>query len=48
MIYRIEIATRRGLRDPRGKHAAGKVREFLKIPVSGIRTRVTSTTSKRA
>jgi phosphoribosylformylglycinamidine synthase len=39
MIHRIEIATRRGLRDARGEHVASKVRSFLDIPVVAIRTR---------
>ena len=39
VIHRIEIATRRGLRDPRGEHAAGQIRDFLDIPVDGVRTR---------
>ena len=39
MIHRIEIATRRGLRDARGEHVARRVRSFLDIPVSNVRTR---------
>ena len=39
MIHRIEIATRRDLRDARGEHTAAQVREFLGIPVEAIRTR---------
>jgi phosphoribosylformylglycinamidine synthase len=39
MIHRIEIATRRGLRDARGEHVARKVRTFLDIPVASVRTR---------
>ena len=31
MIHRIEIATRRGLRDARGEHVASKLRSFLDI-----------------
>jgi len=39
MIHRIEIAVRRGLPDARGEHAAGRVRDFLHLPVSSVRTR---------
>lgn len=39
MIHRIEIATRRGLRDARGEHVARKVRSFLDISVTSARTR---------
>ena len=39
MIHRIEIATRTGLRDARGEHAADRVRAFLDLPVARIRTR---------
>ena len=39
MIHRIEIAVRRGLPDARGKHAAGRIRDFLHLPVSRVRTR---------
>ncbi len=39
MIHRIEIATRRGLRDARGEHVARKVRSFLDISVTSVRTR---------
>ncbi|MFQ5349128.1 MAG: AIR synthase related protein, partial [Thermoanaerobaculia bacterium] len=39
MIHRIEIATRRDLRDARGEHAAGQIRDFLHIDVGGVRTR---------
>ena len=39
VIHRIEIATRRGLRDARGEHAAGQIRDFLHIDVGGVRTR---------
>ena len=39
MIHRIEITTRQGLKDARGEHAARKVRGFLGIPVTSVRTR---------
>jgi phosphoribosylformylglycinamidine synthase len=39
VIHRIEIATRRGLPDARGAHAAGQIRDFLGIPVAEVRTR---------
>ena len=39
MIHRIEIATRRGLRDARGEYVARRVRRFLEIPVTSVRTR---------
>jgi phosphoribosylformylglycinamidine synthase len=39
MIHRIEIATRRELRDTRGEHAAEQVRSYLNIPIRSIRTR---------
>ena len=39
MIHRIEIAVRRGLSDARGEHAARQIREFLHLPVTGVRTR---------
>jgi phosphoribosylformylglycinamidine (FGAM) synthase PurS component len=39
VIHRIEIATRRGLRDGRGEHVAGQIRDFLHIDVAGVRTR---------
>ena len=39
MIHRIEIASRRGLRDARGEHAAGRIRDFLHIDVEEVRTR---------
>ena len=39
VIHRIEIASRRGLRDARGAHAAGQIRDFLHIDVGGVRTR---------
>ncbi|MGB7489891.1 MAG: phosphoribosylformylglycinamidine synthase, partial [Thermoanaerobaculia bacterium] len=39
MIHRIEIAIRNGLPDPRGKHVAARVRDFLDIPVTAVRTR---------
>jgi phosphoribosylformylglycinamidine synthase len=39
MIHRIEIAIRKGLPDPRGKHVAARVRDFLDIPVDAVRTR---------
>ncbi len=39
MIHRIEIATRRGLRDARGEYVAERVRRFLDIPVAAVRTR---------
>ncbi len=39
MIHRIEIAIRKGLPDPRGKHVAARVREFLDIPIGAVRTR---------
>ncbi len=39
MIHRIEIATRRELRDARGEHAAEQVRSYLDIPIRSIRTR---------
>ena len=39
MIHRIEIATRRDLRDARGEHAAGQIRDFLHVDVGGVRTR---------
>jgi phosphoribosylformylglycinamidine synthase len=39
VIHRIEIATRPGLRDARGEHTAGRIRDFLNIPVGGVRTR---------
>ncbi len=39
MIHRIEIAIRKGLPDPRGKHVAARVRDFLDIPVTAVRTR---------
>ena len=39
MIHRIEIAVRPPLPDARGEHAAGQIRDFLRIPVAGVRTR---------
>lgn len=39
MVTRIEIASRRGLPDPRGEEAARTVRGFLGIPVAAVRTR---------
>jgi phosphoribosylformylglycinamidine synthase II len=39
MIHRIEIATRRSLRDARGEYVARRVRSFLDIPVTAVRTR---------
>ena len=39
MIHRIEIATRRGLGDARGEHAAAQIRDFLHIDVGVVRTR---------
>jgi phosphoribosylformylglycinamidine synthase len=39
VIHRIEIATRRGLRDARGEHVASQIRDFLHIEVAGVRTR---------
>ncbi|MEJ2084725.1 MAG: AIR synthase-related protein, partial [Acidobacteriota bacterium] len=39
MIHRIEIATRRDLRDARGEHASREIRAYLKIPVRSVRTR---------
>ena len=39
MIHRLEITTRRGLRDARGEHIARKIRTFLDIPVTAVRTR---------
>jgi len=39
MIHRIEIAIRKGLPDPRGKHVAARVRDFLDIPITAVRTR---------
>ncbi len=39
MIHRIEIAVRRGLTDARGEHAARRIRDFLQVPVEGVRTR---------
>jgi len=39
MIHRIEIAIRNGLPDPRGQHVAARVRDFLDIPVTAVRTR---------
>ena len=39
MVHRFEIAVRRRFGDPRGEHAARQVRDFLHIPVQGIRTR---------
>ena len=39
MVTRFEIATRRGLRDARGEHAAAQVRDFLHLNVEAVRTR---------
>jgi phosphoribosylformylglycinamidine synthase len=39
MIHRIEIAIRKGLPDPRGKHVAARVRDFLDVPITAVRTR---------
>jgi len=39
MITRLEIATREGYPDPRGEHAAARIRGFLGIPVRRVRTR---------
>ena len=39
MVHRLEIATRPGLRDPRGEALARTVREFLGIPAGSVRTR---------
>ena len=39
MTHRVEIATRRELRDARGEHVAKRVRSFLDIPVISVRTR---------
>ena len=39
MVTRIEIAGRPGLVDPRGVHAAGRIRNFLGIDLERIRTR---------
>ena len=39
MVIRLEIAGRPGLGDPRGAHAAGRIRNFLGIPVQEVRTR---------
>ena len=39
MIHRIEIAIRKGLPDPRGKHVTARVRDFLDIPIAAVRTR---------
>ena len=39
MVHRLEIATRPPLRDPRGASIAAIVRDFLGIPIAGVRTR---------
>jgi phosphoribosylformylglycinamidine synthase len=39
VIHRIEIALRPGLRDARGEHLLLQVRDFLRLPVSRIRSR---------
>jgi len=39
MVHRLEIATRPPLRDPRGASIAATVRDFLGIPIAGVRTR---------
>jgi phosphoribosylformylglycinamidine synthase len=39
MVTRLEIGTRPGRRDVRGETVAAQVREFLRIPVRGVRTR---------
>jgi phosphoribosylformylglycinamidine synthase len=39
MVHRLEIAPRPGLGDPRGASIAATVREFLGVPVRGVRTR---------
>ncbi len=39
MVQRIEIAIRREWTDPRARHAAKRIREFLHLPVEGVRTR---------
>jgi phosphoribosylformylglycinamidine synthase len=39
MVHRLEIATRKGLEDPRGASIAATVRAFLGIPIAGVRTR---------
>jgi phosphoribosylformylglycinamidine synthase len=39
MVHRLEIATRPGLKDPRGTSIAATVRTFLGIPIVSVRTR---------
>ncbi len=39
MVTRIEIAGREGQVDPRGVHAAERIRNFLGISITGLRTR---------
>jgi phosphoribosylformylglycinamidine synthase len=39
MVTRLEIASRRELKDPRGEVVAGKISSFLGIPVTAVRTR---------
>jgi len=39
VVTRFEIATKRGLRDARGEHAAAQVRDFLHLPIESVRTR---------
>jgi phosphoribosylformylglycinamidine synthase len=39
MVTRLEIASRRELKDPRGEVVAGKIGSFLGIPVTAVRTR---------
>ncbi len=39
MITRLEIAPRAHLRDPRGEDIAARIRDFLDLPVGGVRTR---------
>ncbi len=39
MAYRIEIALKRGVRDPRGLGVVAKARKFLRLPVRSCQTR---------
>ncbi len=38
-IHRVEIGVRPSLRDPRGEHVAGQIRDFLHLSVDSVRTR---------
>jgi len=39
MIHRIEVAYKERVRDPRAERVAAGIRDFLRLPVQGVRTR---------